>query len=221
MFPSFQRIASRGSGLVAAALVAGAVATAGAQQPAEHDHGAPAPQDQSSQTHDHGTAAPAPAAPAGCCMQRMGEMHGRGAMGSQAAGPMGNQMSDMAWIHELFNNRQTITRTVTVRSDGVESLTESTDPAVAATLKTHVASMAARVEQARPIHQRDPLFREIFRNTAKIQMTVEPTAAGVRVIETSSDPYVAKLIQAHADVVSAFIANGHAEAMKNHPLPER
>jgi hypothetical protein len=30
-----------------------------------------------------------------------------------------------------------------------------------------------------------------------------------------------KLVQAHAEVVSAFIANGRAEAMKNHAVPER
>jgi hypothetical protein len=33
------------------------------------------------------------------------------------------------------------------------------------------------------------------------------TAQGVRVLETSLDPYVVRLIQAHADVVSAFLAN--------------
>jgi hypothetical protein len=43
----------------------------------------------------------------------------------------------------------------------------------------------------------------------------------VRVVETSEDPYVVALIQAHARVVSAFIANGRAEMMKNHAVPLR
>jgi hypothetical protein len=47
------------------------------------------------------------------------------------------------------------------------------------------------------------------------------TRDGVRVIETSDDPYVVKLLQTHAEVVSAFIANGRSEMMKNHPLPPR
>jgi hypothetical protein len=47
------------------------------------------------------------------------------------------------------------------------------------------------------------------------------TAGGVRVIETSKDAYVVKLLQAHAEVVSAFLANGMSEVMKNHPLPPR
>lgn len=49
----------------------------------------------------------------------------------------------------------------------------------------------------------------------------EPTANGVRVIETSTDAWVVKLLHAHAEVVSAFLANGMAEMMKNHPLPPR
>lgn len=49
----------------------------------------------------------------------------------------------------------------------------------------------------------------------------ELTSAGVRVIETSQDVYVVKLVQAHAEVVRAFIANGRSEMMKNHSLPPR
>jgi hypothetical protein len=61
----------------------------------------------------------------------------------------------------------------------------------------------------------------VFKHTDTIVMKYDRTPKGVRVVETSSDPYVARLIQAHADVVTAFINNGHAEAMKNHPVPER
>ena len=81
--------------------------------------------------------------------------------------------------------------------------------------------MSARVKEARPIHQRDPLFREVFRHADKIVMEYDRTPKGVRVVETSSDPSVSRLIQAHADVVTALINNGHAEAMKNHPVPGR
>jgi hypothetical protein len=68
---------------------------------------------------------------------------------------------------------------------------------------------------------RDPLFAAIFRNAGEISMKVERTEKGVRVIETSTDSYVAKLIQAHAEVVNLFVANGHAEVQKNHPVPRR
>jgi hypothetical protein len=143
---------------------------------------------------------------------------GRG--GPPAAHAEGQQ-ADMRLLHELFDHRAEIVRQVTRLPNGVETLTESTNPAVVRTLQAHVASMLARVEEARPIHQRDPLFREIFRHAAFIDARHETTANGVRVIETSTDPYVAKLIQAHADVVTAFIANGRVEMMRNHEVPAR
>jgi hypothetical protein len=152
------------------------------------------------------------------------EQHG-GQAGRGMAGRHGMHddahMADMQGIRALFAARTQITRTVTVRADGVETVTESDDPAVARLIKQHVAAMYARVEHARPIHQRDPLFRELFAHAAQIEMRQAATARGVRVLETSPDPYVARLIQAHADVVSAFLANGHAEMMKNHPVPPR
>jgi hypothetical protein len=49
----------------------------------------------------------------------------------------------------------------------------------------------------------------------------ENTARGVRVRETSDDPYVARLIQAHAKVVSGFVARGGAESQLAHEPPER
>lgn len=144
---------------------------------------------------------------------------GRGARG----GMMGDSAhaADMQLFHQLFEHRAEIDRKVIKRDDGIETVTESKNPTVAGMLKAHVASMLARVKEARPIHQRDPLFVELFKHADKITATSEVTAGGVRVIETSTDAYVVKLLQAHADVVSAFLANGMSEMMKNHPVPQR
>ena len=131
------------------------------------------------------------------------------------------QMGDMRLIHELLDNGSKVRRTVTVRADGVETLTESDDPAIAKTIQAHVASMYGRVKDERPIHLRDPLFRALFEHASQITFSRELTASGIRVVETSSDPYVVKLIQAHAEVLNQFIKNGHAEAMKNHDVPNR
>jgi len=54
----------------------------------------------------------------------------------------------------------------------------------------------------------------------RLKMSYEKTANGVRVTETSDDPYVAQLIKAHAKTLSAFVERGFAEAMKNHPVPD-
>ena len=145
-----------------------------------------------------------------------GPRGGRGMMSGDAA-----HAADMQVFHQLFDHRAEITRQVVMRPGGIETVTESMNPEVTRLLQAHVASMLARVTDARPIHRRDPLFAELFRYADRIDATYELTANGVRVIETSTDPYVVKLIQAHAEVVTAFIANGRAEMMKNHPLPPR
>ena len=140
---------------------------------------------------------------------------GRGMMGDAA------HAADMQLFHQLFDHRTEIERQVIAREDGIETVTESKNPEVTRLLQTHVASMLARVKEGRPIHQRDPLFAELFKNADRIEAKYELTAGGVRVIETSKDAYVVKLLQAHADVVSAFLANGMSEMMKNHPVPPR
>lgn len=146
---------------------------------------------------------------------------GRGMQGGM--GMMGDpsHRADMEVFHALLDHRDQIRRTVTNRPDGVETLTESDDPDVVKLLQTHVNAMYGRVEEGHPIHVRDPLFRAVFENADKIVMKQELTPKGLRVVETSADPWVAKLIQAHAEVVNLFVKNGRAEMMKNHEVPAR
>lgn len=145
---------------------------------------------------------------------------GRG-QGGQGRGHVHDERhnEDHVVFQFLLANHEKIRRSVKVRPDGVETLTESDDPEIAAKIKEHVQWMEYRVEETQPIRMRDPLFAEIFRHTDKIKMSREETGKGVRVIETSEDPYVAKLIKAHAEAVSGFVKRGFAEAMKNHPVP--
>jgi hypothetical protein len=150
---------------------------------------------------------------------------GRGKQGGGPGGPQGAQSDpkhaiDMKAIQFLMINRAQIRRTVVNRPDGVETLTESDNPMVTAVLVQHVEAMYNRVKDQRPIHIRDPLFAELFRNAPTLDMKVERTANGVKVVETSANPDSAKLIQAHAQVVSLFLANGPIEMRKNHPLPK-
>ena len=140
---------------------------------------------------------------------------GQGMMGDSA------HAADMQVFHHLFDHRTEITRHVLKLDNGIETVTESANPAVTRLLQTHVESMLARVKEGRPVHRRDPLFAELFRYVDRIDARHELTARGVRVVETSQDGYVVKLLQAHADVIGAFIANGRPEMMKDHPLPPR
>ena len=145
---------------------------------------------------------------------------GRGRFG-QGFGRAGDErfQTDRNDFQFLLRNHQKITRTVKPIPGGVETITESDDPAVAAKIKEHTKWMKVRIDQSRPIRMRDPLFRELFRHTDKIAMERVETDKGVHVIETSEDPYVSQLIRAHAKVVSGFVTRGFDEATKNHPVP--
>jgi len=146
---------------------------------------------------------------------------GRGMQGRMGMMGDASHQADMEVFHALLEHRAEIQRTVTQRADGVETLTESDNPEVARLIQTHVNAMYGRVDEARPIHIRDPLFRAVFENAHKITMKQELTDKGVRVVETSDDPWVARLVQAHAEVVNLFVKNGRAEMMKNHDVPAR
>ena len=131
----------------------------------------------------------------------------------------GNQPQDMKTIHALFDDHNKITRTVKNISNGVETITESDDPKVKALIVEHALAMKARLEKKQPIRQWDPLFAELFKHSDKIKMELTNTAKGVKVTETSTDPYVVKLIQAHAAGVSEFVKEGMPSMHKEHPLP--
>jgi hypothetical protein len=134
-------------------------------------------------------------------------------------GPGAELQADRDVFHELLQNHTKIQRSVTRLENGVETLTESDDPAIAAKIQEHVASMHARVEDGRGLRFWDDLFVAVFQNYKRITMSVENTKQGVRVRETSDDPAVVRLIQAHADVVSLFVKYGFEEAHRNHAVP--
>lgn len=146
-------------------------------------------------------------------------MMGQGMRGGM--GMMGGGMRDMGAIHSLFSRSDTISRTVKLLPNGIEAVTESSDPKVAALLVEHVAAMKGRLEARQPIRAGDPLFAAIFENADKIKVVVTPTARGVKVVETSDDPYTVKLLQSHAKAVSDFVREGMAGMHRMHPAPPK
>lgn len=134
-------------------------------------------------------------------------------------GPDAEMRADQDVFHFLLEHHAKIRRSVQHLDDGVETVTESDDPQVAAKIQEHVASMHRRVVEGRGLRFWDALFVALFQNYSKIQMNVENTAKGVKVKETSTDRAVVPLIQAHAKVVSLFVQHGFEEAHKNHPVP--
>jgi len=152
------------------------------------------------------------------------------ALASCTTPPAGTSVSDaepgtVAYDRDVFQtllgNHELIRREYREIADGIESVTESDNPEVAALIQDHVAAMKVRIENGYRIRMWDPMFREIFDNADKIRMTFENTAKGVKVREVSDDPYVARLIQAHAKVVSGFVERGSAESQLAHDPPAR
>jgi YHS domain-containing protein len=133
-------------------------------------------------------------------------------MGQESAG-------DMQAIHALFMAHEKISRHVNRIQAGVETVTESDDPVVQKLIRDHVAAMYLRLERKEVIRGWDPLFAEIFKNSDKIKFDFEKTSKGAKIVETSDDPWVVKLIQAHADGVTEFVAEGMPSMHKEHPLP--
>lgn len=129
-------------------------------------------------------------------------------------------------FHSLLNNHQQIQRQVTKTDSGVISTTTSQNPEVAKLIQLHVrqmhALMAGCAKKQCPAQPRwwDPVFAAVYSNADKINMQVSNTDGGVKVVESGSTDYAGKLIQAHADVVSAFVQNGMSELKRPHTAPK-
>lgn len=137
----------------------------------------------------------------------------------QHQGPTPEQQKDMGTIHALLMESKKIRRSVKLLPQGVEALTESDDTKVAAMIYEHTVAMAARLKEKRPIRQWDPLFALLFEQADKIKLEVLKTKKGVRIRETSGDPYLVKAIQAHAAGVTDFVKEGTMGMAKEHPVP--
>jgi len=121
-------------------------------------------------------------------------------------------MAQMQVIHQLIVNHDRITRAVTNLSDGIRTVTQSDDPQIAQLIKEHVGSMGQRVAEGSdpglPIES--PALHAIFRDKDKIRTSVEATAKGIIVVQTSSDAKTVTALQRHALEVSDLVDGGMA-----------
>ncbi len=131
-------------------------------------------------------------------------------------------MSQLQVIHTMLVNHDRITRTVTNLPNGIRTVTESDDSALAAQIKTHVADMGKRVgagdDPGLPIESE--ALHAIFRDKDKIRTSYETTAKGIAVVQTSDDPNTVAALQTHAGEVTDLVQGGMAALqtamMKNH-----
>lgn len=155
--------------------------------------------------------------------QGMGQGMGMGMHGGNASGAMMGPLhggtatpAERQDLHTLFFNHASIKRTVTNLPNGIRTVTESDDPAMAKTIKEHVAGMLKRVAEKRdpglPIES--PSLRAIFANYDKIETQVEQTEKGAIVTQTSDDAAVVAVLQKHAGEVSDFADRGMRAAFE-------
>ncbi|MEZ5941808.1 MAG: DUF3365 domain-containing protein [Planctomycetaceae bacterium] len=147
---------------------------------------------------------------------------GPGFRGGRGPGGMAGMRPDMTTIHGMFGDRDKIRRTVKLRPDGAEALTESDDEKIAAFIKQHVPNMDARVLENNPLPPMTfhPVFVQLIKNSEKYTLQYDETEKGVKVTYQSDDPYVVMLVQEHAKLVSRFIRNGMEEIHTEYELPK-
>ena len=121
--------------------------------------------------------------------------------------------------HFLIDHHTLVEREVEMTATGVRTRTTSKDPEIVTALRDHVQQMADLLEGGGRIRNWDPLFRELFAHRASIDMEISNIEGGVEVVETSDDPEVAQLIQAHALKVDQFVARGREAYREETPLP--
>jgi hypothetical protein len=128
------------------------------------------------------------------------------------AGHDPSTMAQLSVIHDLIVNHDRIKRTVTNLPNGIRTVTESDDLHIAQLIKDHVASMVQRVDARSdpglPIES--PALHSILQQGDKVHTTVETTAKGAIVTQTSSDAETVAALQKHAGEVSDLVAGGMA-----------
>lgn len=120
-------------------------------------------------------------------------------------------------IHRLFDQHAAVKRTVTLTEQGYTAVTESDDPVIARTLRSHVSQMRERLESGLAVRRWDPAYAEMVEHYRDLQLTVEPTPKGLRIEMVGKTPAAVKVAQNHAGIVSKFVEQGWKEHDVSHP----
>jgi len=120
-------------------------------------------------------------------------------------------------IHKLFDNHAKVKRTVTLTDTGYIAVTESDDPQIAKTLRSHVNQMQDRLDEGLGVRRWDPAYDEMVRHYKDLDLKTEATEKGLRVVMTGKTPEAVKIAQNHAQIVSKFAEKGWDEHDIKHP----
>lgn len=157
--------------------------------------------------------------------QGMGHQSGQGMMGGMGMMRMlqgeNIEPAEVDELRAMFMGHPAITRRVINLPDGIETVTESDDPALAEVIVSHVVGMIGRVEDNNDpkVVIQSPTLDILFENRDLITTVLEPTETGIKVIQTSADAATVAALQKHAAEVSAMAERGmravHEQRMAN------
>jgi hypothetical protein len=122
--------------------------------------------------------------------------------------------ADMAIVHELLTNHRAITRTVVHLPNGIRTLTESSSPAIAGLIVSHVASMERRLEDGEVFNVFSHTIPTLFDGYSRIRSEFGYTPTGVAVVQISDDPAIVEALQAHAAEVTELVDEGMIAMMR-------
>jgi hypothetical protein len=117
---------------------------------------------------------------------------------------------ESAEIAVLFRGFETITREVENLSNGIRTITRSSDPAVREALISHSIGMIDRVDQLDDpkIIIQSPTLDIFFLRGAAITSSIDITDDGLVVVQTSDDAEVIAALHTHAAEVTAMVERG-------------
>ena len=113
-------------------------------------------------------------------------------------------------LKEIFQSHEGISRRVSNVQNGIVTTTEAEDETLREAIISHVSMMVTRLQEGRnpEVIIQSPTLDALFEVYDEIDTEIETTELGVKVIQTSSNPRVVRLLQAHAAEVSDMASRG-------------
>ena len=113
-------------------------------------------------------------------------------------------------LKEIFRSHEGISRSVTNVQNGIVTTTEAQNESLREAIVSHVSMMVTRLQEGRnpEVIIQSPTLDALFDFYDEINTEIEMTEWGVKVIQTSSNPKVVRLLQTHANEVSDMANRG-------------
>ena len=124
-------------------------------------------------------------------------------------------------LKEIFRSHKGIIRVVSNLENGIVTTTEAENKTLREAIVSHVTMMVTRLQEGKnpEVIIQSPTLDSLYDFYEEIDTEIELTDKGIKVIQTSTNPKVIKLLQKHAAEVSDMSKRGmeavHERMMKN------